>query len=120
MPSATARLLCVGKESLELRCAVLTSAGYEAKSATIAEAEVLLRTEKFDLIIVSVHLSQEEMSRVASAAGKTPTLVLDGVTFSLELLDQVERRLVPSAKKCAIAHGGTRSVENLCSFRTIP
>jgi hypothetical protein len=33
--------------------AVLESAGYDAKSATVAEAEVLLRTEKFDLVIVS-------------------------------------------------------------------
>jgi hypothetical protein len=74
MTSRPARLLCVGKQSLELRCAVLATAGYDAKSADIAEAEVLLRTEKFDLIIVSAFLTQGEIDRVTSAAGDTPPL----------------------------------------------
>jgi hypothetical protein len=58
MPSLPAPMLCIGKESLELRCAVLASAGYDAKSATVAQAEVLLLTEKFDLIIVSAFLTR--------------------------------------------------------------
>jgi hypothetical protein len=100
MPSRLARLLCVGKEldHLRSRCAVLESAGYDAKSAPVAEAEVLLRTEKFDLIIVSVHVSQDELSRVTSAAGETPILVLEGITFPAELLAKVELRLWPESK----------------------
>jgi hypothetical protein len=93
MTSRPARLLCVGKQSLELRCAVLATAGYDAKSADIAEAEVLLRTEKFDLIIVSAFLTQGEIDRVTSAAGETPTLVLEGIAFARELLFEVDRRL---------------------------
>jgi hypothetical protein len=97
MPSRPARLLCVGKEldSLQTRCAVLSQSGYDAKSATVAEAEILLRTEEFDLVIISAFLSQEEKDNVISAAPYTPTLVLDGVTFPSELLAQVERRLSP-------------------------
>jgi DNA-binding response OmpR family regulator len=55
MPSRPARLLCVGKEldSLQTRCAVLSQSGYDAKSATVAEAEILVRTEQFDLVILS-------------------------------------------------------------------
>jgi CheY-like chemotaxis protein len=96
MPS---RLLCVGNEldHLESRCAVLGSAGYIAKSATVAEAVKLLRTEEFDLIIISVFLSREEQDRLISAAPNTPKLVLDGVTFAAELLALVERRLSPTA-----------------------
>ena len=62
MPSRPARLLCVGKELdlLQIRCAVLESAGYDAKSATVAEAMKLLRTEEFDLIIISAFLCPEE------------------------------------------------------------
>jgi hypothetical protein len=99
MPSRPARLLCVGKEldSLQTRCAVLSHSGYDAKSATVAEAEILLRTEEFDLVIISAFLSQEEQDNVISAAPATPTLVLDGVTFPSELLAQVERRLSPVA-----------------------
>jgi hypothetical protein len=97
MPSRPARLLCVGKEldSLQTRCAVLSHSGYDAKSATVAEAEILLRTEEFDLVIVSAFLSPEEQASVISAAGETPALVLEGVTFPPELLAQVERRLLP-------------------------
>jgi hypothetical protein len=100
MPSRIARLLCVGKEldSLQTRCAVLNHSGYDAKSATVREAEILLRTEEFDLVIVSAFLSQEEKSSVISAAGEMPILVLDGVTFPQELLAKVERLLSPTVQ----------------------
>jgi hypothetical protein len=94
MPSSPARLLCIGEEPLKLRCAVLASAGYDAKSATVAEAEILLRTEKFDLVIVSVFLSQEERFRVTTAAGDTPTLMLDRVMFPVELFAEVDQHLI--------------------------
>lgn len=99
MPSRPERLLCVGNEldHLESRCAVLATAGYDAKSTTVAEAEVPLSTKRFDLVILSAFLSQEDKISVISAAGETPTLVLDGVTFPRELLDQVERLLSSTA-----------------------
>ena len=100
MLSRPARLLCVGKELdfLQIRCAVLSHSGYDAKSATVAEAEILLLTEEFDLVIVSAFLSQEERGCVISAACETPTLVLDGLTFAPDLLAEVERRLLPKSK----------------------
>jgi hypothetical protein len=95
MPSRPARLLCVGLDLnlLQIRCAVLKSAGYDAELATVAEAEILLRTEKFDLVIVSAIMSQKEKGSVISAAGATPMLVLDGVMFPLNLLAEVDRLL---------------------------
>jgi hypothetical protein len=95
MPSRPARLLCVGEDFdlLRTRCAVLSQSGYEAKSATVPEAELLLRAEKFDLIIVTAFLCEWEKGRILSAAGKMPTLLLQGLTRSPELLVEVERRL---------------------------
>jgi DNA-binding response OmpR family regulator len=100
MPSRPARLLCVGKDPdlLQTRCAVLSRFGYDAISATVADAEMLLRTEEFDLVIVSAFLSQAEKNRVISAASETPTLALDGLTFAPDLLAEVERRLLPESK----------------------
>jgi hypothetical protein len=57
---------------------------------------VPLHTEKFDLVIVSAFLSQEEQDSLISAAGQTPTLLLDGSTFTTELLAEVERLLSES------------------------
>ncbi len=90
-----ASLLCVGKDAelLRTRCAVLSQSGYDAKSATVPEAELLLNTEQFDLIIVSAFLDEGEKGRILSAAGKLPTLMLRGLTLAPELLDEVERML---------------------------
>jgi hypothetical protein len=115
---AHGRLLCVGKEDLELRCAVLASAGYDAKSAKVSEAELLLQAEKFDLIVVSVHLSQEERDSVKAAAGNTPILLLEGITFPPELLAEVERMLESRQRQQAIAQGETQSVKPYRSFGT--
>jgi hypothetical protein len=71
------------------------SEGYDAKSASVADAEILLGTEVFDLVIVFAFLSQEEKDCVISAAGDTPILVLEGVMLAPELLAKVERRLLP-------------------------
>jgi hypothetical protein len=95
MLSGPARLLCVGKDLdlLRTRCAVLSQSGYESESATVLDAELLLRTEEFDLVIVSAFLDEWEKGRVLSAAGKSPTLVLRGLTLAPDLLVEVERRL---------------------------
>jgi len=89
------RLLCTGNEAdlLQSRCSVLRYSGYQAQSATLLEAETLLRTEKYDLVIISAWLSERERGRIISASGKTPTYVLRGLTFTSELLAQVEQRL---------------------------
>jgi hypothetical protein len=103
MPSSpSARLLCVGKDLalLRTRCAVLSQSGYDAQSATVPEAELLLLTEKFDLIIVSAFLDEWEKGRILSAAGKMPTLVLRGLTLAPALLVEVER-LLPRASQTA-------------------
>lgn len=94
MPSP-ARLLCAGNQAdlLESRCAVLRHAGYDAKAATLAEAETLLGTEKYDLVIISAWLSEWDRGRILLAAGETPTCVLRGLTFAPELLARVERML---------------------------
>jgi DNA-binding response OmpR family regulator len=93
MPSS--RLLCVGKDPalLRTRCDVLRQSGYDAQSATVPEAERLLLTEKFDLIIVSAFLDEWEKGRILSAAGTMPTLVLRGLTLAPALLVEVEQLL---------------------------
>jgi hypothetical protein len=62
MPTRPTRLLCVGRDLdyLRTRCAVLSQSGYDAQSATVPEAELLLLTEEFDLIIVSAFLDEWE------------------------------------------------------------
>jgi DNA-binding response OmpR family regulator len=97
MPYRPARLLCTGNEAdlLQSRCAVLRHAGYDAQRATLAEAEILLGTEKYDLVIISAGLSEWDRGRILSAAGKTPTYVLRGLTLVPELLAQAEQMLAP-------------------------
>jgi hypothetical protein len=89
------RLLCVGKDLvlLRTRCAVLSQSGYDAQSASVPEARILLRTEGFDLIIVSAFLGEWEKGCILSAAGKMPTLMLRGLTLAPDLLVEVERIL---------------------------
>jgi DNA-binding response OmpR family regulator len=101
MPTHPTRLLCVGKDldHLRTRCAVLSQSGYDAQSATVAEAELILLTEDFDLIIVSAFLDEWEKDRVLSAAGKVPTLVLRGLTLAPELLVELERMLAEASLK---------------------
>ena len=98
MTSYPVRVLCAGKdpELLSTRCAVLRHSGYDAQAASPSEIEALLGTrEEFDLIIVSALLSEWERRHILSAAGKTPTYLLQGMTLAAELLGQVERLLLP-------------------------
>jgi CheY-like chemotaxis protein len=88
-------ILCVGDEItlLRIRCEVLTQAGYSAQNATVEDAAELISKETFDLIIVSAFLSTLDQQRVMSAAGDTPTLVLQGLAVAPELLAAVEEKL---------------------------
>jgi DNA-binding response OmpR family regulator len=91
-----ARILCIGKDSglLRSRCAVLTHAGYHAEAVMFAEAQDLLRTAEFDLIILSAILSGEEREQISSfISGAVPILTLKKLTFASELLAEIEQRL---------------------------
>ena len=98
MAPRSARPLCAGNdlELMKTRCAELSQSGYDAQSATISDAEILLRREDFDLIVVSARLSESERDRVIAAAGNTPTCILQGLTLASELLAEVERLLPPA------------------------
>src|ERR1700677_881874 len=96
MPNKPARILCIGKDSglLRSRCAVLTHAGYDAQAVMYSDAESLLRTEEFDLIILSAILSGEEKDRISAMVnGGAPILPLKKLIFASELLSEVEQRL---------------------------
>jgi DNA-binding response OmpR family regulator len=95
MTSRPARLLCVGEDLklLQTRCAVLERSGYHAQSAVLPEAEDLLRSQEFDLLIVSAWLPEWEKAKILTTAGKTPTLMLTELTLADKLLADVERLL---------------------------
>jgi DNA-binding response OmpR family regulator len=86
------QILCVGIDHalLASRCAVLASHGYDARPAMLLEAEELLITAGFDLIILSAMLSAEQKSRVLRAIpGATRTLILESLVAPPELLRKV-------------------------------
>ena len=95
MSSVSPKVLCAGPDLwlLKTRCAILARNGYDASAANLAETAVLLRTAKYDLIIISAGLTDSELRPLLAAAGTTPTYVLTGVTFAAKLLDEVGRRL---------------------------
>jgi hypothetical protein len=95
-----ARIFCIGADEslLRTRCAVLARDGHEAVCSLFADAEGILRSERFDLIVVSAFLSDEEKADVlAIDDGKTPTIMLQGLTMAPELLSLVETRLAQSS-----------------------
>jgi DNA-binding response OmpR family regulator len=88
------KILCVESNLaiLESRCAVLKASGYDAASATPQAAETVLRSQTFDLIVVS-RLSDSDLQRVDSLAGGADMVVLGGLTLSSEMLFLVAQRL---------------------------
>jgi DNA-binding response OmpR family regulator len=78
---------------LRIRCDVLRQAGYSPQTAMAKDAEDVLANQAFDLVIVSAFLSEEDKRRVLSAAGDTPTLVLQGLAVAPDLLAAVEAKL---------------------------
>jgi DNA-binding response OmpR family regulator len=88
-----ARLLCIGDDvsHLETRCAVLSLSGYDAQLATLPEAETILRTERFDLVVFSAWLGEWAKGKILAAAGNTPVLMLTELTYANDLLAQVKR-----------------------------
>jgi hypothetical protein len=89
-----AKILCVEVDMaiLESRCAVLKYSGYDAASASPRLAESVLRTQKFDLIVVS-SMSDSDLQRVVNLSDGADVLVLDQVTLPSKLLSLVAQRL---------------------------
>jgi hypothetical protein len=76
----------------------LAQNGYDAVSSLFLEAEGILGSERFDLIVVSAFLSDQEKAEVlAIDDGMTPTIMLQGLTMAAELLTLVESRLPQSS-----------------------
>ena len=89
-----AKILCVESDStvLESRCAVLKISGYDAASTSPQLAEIMLRRQEFDLIIVST-VSDFDLHRILGLSDGAEVLVLDGLTIPAELLSLVAQRL---------------------------
>jgi hypothetical protein len=89
-----AKILCVESDStvLESRCTVLKISGYDAASASPQLAEIMLRSQKFDLIVVST-VCDFDLHRILGLSDGAEVLVLDGLTMPAELLSLVAQRL---------------------------
>jgi hypothetical protein len=73
---------------------VLTSHGYESLIATPRDVDEKLQSGRFDLVIISVTLSQEEKSRIqAKLPAGTRALVLEALVWPDELLRRVAEAL---------------------------
>jgi CheY-like chemotaxis protein len=88
------KILCVDSDPfvLESRCAVLKYSGYDAASASPQAAEVVLRSQKFDLIVIST-VSDQDLHRILSVSDGAEVLVLDGLIMASKLLSLVAQRL---------------------------
>lgn len=86
------KILCLGKdpELLKARCAVLAHNGYEAHAATVPQGFERLPTERYDLVIVSARLVEENGKLLPA---EIPTIILAGIVFPIELLYSVEEKL---------------------------
>jgi hypothetical protein len=89
-----AKILCVELDLfvLESRCAVLKYSGYDAASASPQVAEILLRSQKFDLIVLST-VSDSDLHRIVNLSDGAELLVLDGLTVPSKFLSLVAQRL---------------------------
>ncbi len=89
-----AKILCVEGDValLESRCAILKHSGYDVSSASPQIAEIVLRSRKFDLIVLS-RLSDSDLHRVLNLADGAEALVLKGFTTPAALLSSVKQRL---------------------------
>jgi DNA-binding response OmpR family regulator len=96
MSTVARQILCVENDPgvLGTRCSVLTNSGWNARGATSLQAEFLLRSKTFDLVILSASLSDSERARLIRAAGpKALFLELSGFTEPAMLLADVAEKL---------------------------
>jgi DNA-binding response OmpR family regulator len=76
------------------RQALLASRGYDSVIATPGEFDEKLRSDKFDLVILSVTLSQEERRHIeAELPANTRPLVLETLVWPDDLLRLVAEAL---------------------------
>jgi len=94
MDFGPAKILCVDLDLfvLESRCAVLKYSGYDAASASPQVAEILLRSQKFDLIVISM-VGDFDLRRIINLSDGAKVLVLDALTLPSKLLSLVAQRL---------------------------
>ena len=83
-------ILCVEPDPdlLDSRCAVLTAAGYTTTSVTPRFAENVLRSQKFDLIVLPT-----VSDYLIGLADGAEVLILEGLTMPMQLLRLVGERL---------------------------
>lgn len=96
MRTSSRRVLCIGKDAgvLRSRVAVLEQAGYDALDVMVQDAGKLLQQERFDLIIFSAVVTEDEKEHIRSLDGNTtPILALKKLVFASELLHEVENHL---------------------------
>ena len=90
------RVLTVGTDVdlLETRQALLASRGYDPLIATLEDVDEKLRSDRFDLVILSAMLSEEEKRHVqAKLPACTRTLVLETLVWPADLLHNVAEAL---------------------------
>jgi hypothetical protein len=89
-----AKILCVESDAAvrESRCAVLKYSGYATASESPQLAEILLRSQKFDLVVLS-WLSDNDLHRIVGLSDGAEVLVLEELTMPSELLSLVAQRL---------------------------
>jgi CheY-like chemotaxis protein len=82
-----AKILCVDYDPvvLESRCSVLKYSGYDAASASPQDAEILLRSQRFNLLIVS-SLSDCHLHRIIDLSDGADLVLLKASTTASELL----------------------------------
>jgi hypothetical protein len=104
MKSSLFSILCIGDNPhlLELRCAVLGHMGYDAKTVFIAQAFEELRSGEFDLVIMTKKLAAEHSDLYAAIPVGTQVLLLEGVTFPVQLLAAVSEKLAVTGTAPAI------------------
>jgi DNA-binding response OmpR family regulator len=93
-----AKILCVESDPVvrQSRCAVLKYSGYDTASGSPQLAEILLRSQKFDLIVLS-WLSDYDLQRIINLADGAEVLVLEEFILPANLLSLVAQRLQQSA-----------------------
>jgi hypothetical protein len=95
-----AKILCVELDVavLESRGAALKVSGYDVASASPRLAEIVLRSQRLDLIVLS-NLSDSDLHRILNFADGADVLVLNGFTMPSELLSSVGQRLKPHQRR---------------------
>jgi hypothetical protein len=90
MDFVAAKILCVEPHVavLESRCAILKYSGYDAVSASPQLADIVLRKQNFDLLVLS-NLSKSDLLKIIDLADGANVLVLYEITSPSELLSLV-------------------------------